>query len=86
MTLNRSQFCASSIMFLMVILKDAALQKEGQLNYINSLTIKISPDFTIDDIHAIRYYNYEVTKDCLCRIELDIIMTPLLEKRLKSVI
>jgi hypothetical protein len=27
-------------MFLMVILKVAALQKEGQLNYINSLTIK----------------------------------------------
>jgi hypothetical protein len=27
-------------MFLMVILKVAALQKEGQLNYINALTIK----------------------------------------------
>jgi hypothetical protein len=26
-------------MFLMVILKVAALQKEGQLNYINALTI-----------------------------------------------
>lgn len=25
--------------------------------------LKISPNFTIDDIHAIRYYNYEVTKD-----------------------
>jgi hypothetical protein len=27
-------------MFLMAILKVAALQKEGQLNYINALTIK----------------------------------------------
>jgi hypothetical protein len=25
--------------------------------------LKISPNFTIEDIHAIRYYNYEVTKD-----------------------
>ncbi|MDR2204480.1 MAG: hypothetical protein LBE76_09380, partial [Nitrososphaerota archaeon] len=39
-TLNCSQFCASSIMFLMVILKVAALQKEEQTKYINSLTIK----------------------------------------------
>jgi hypothetical protein len=29
-------------MFLMVILKVAALQKEGQLNYINALTTKSS--------------------------------------------
>ncbi|MDR2699891.1 MAG: hypothetical protein LBC12_03650, partial [Nitrososphaerota archaeon] len=36
--LNCSQFCVSSIMFLIAILKAAALQKEGQLNYINSLT------------------------------------------------
>jgi hypothetical protein len=27
-------------MFLIAILKTAALQKEGQLNYINALTIK----------------------------------------------
>ncbi|MDR2700326.1 MAG: hypothetical protein LBC12_05925 [Nitrososphaerota archaeon] len=38
--MNCSQFCVSSIMFLMVILKVAALQKEGQLNYINALTIQ----------------------------------------------
>ncbi|MDR2700748.1 MAG: hypothetical protein LBC12_08190 [Nitrososphaerota archaeon] len=38
--MNCSQFCVSSIMFLMVILKVAALQKEGQLNYINALTMK----------------------------------------------
>jgi len=25
--------------------------------------LKISANFTIDDIHAIRYYNYKVTKD-----------------------
>jgi hypothetical protein len=25
--------------------------------------LSISPNFTIDDIHAIRYYNYELTKD-----------------------
>ena len=25
--------------------------------------LKISPDFTIDDIHKIREYNYELTKD-----------------------
>ena len=24
----------------------------------------ISPNFTIDDIHKIREYNYEVTKNC----------------------
>ncbi|MDR2699990.1 MAG: hypothetical protein LBC12_04165, partial [Nitrososphaerota archaeon] len=36
--LNCSQFCVSDRMFLMVILKVAALQKEGQLNYINALT------------------------------------------------
>jgi hypothetical protein len=40
--LNCSQFCVSDRMFLMAILKVAALQKEGQLNYINALTkIKI---------------------------------------------
>ena len=25
--------------------------------------LEISPDFTIDDIHKIREYNYEMTKD-----------------------
>lgn len=25
--------------------------------------LKISPDFTIDDIHKVREYNYEMTKD-----------------------
>lgn len=25
--------------------------------------LKISPDFTIDDIHKVREYNYEKTKD-----------------------
>jgi hypothetical protein len=40
MALNCSQFCVSDRMFLMAILKVAALQKEGQLNYINALTIK----------------------------------------------
>jgi precorrin-2 methylase len=25
--------------------------------------LKISPDFTIDDIHKIREYNYEMTKN-----------------------
>ncbi|MDR2700514.1 MAG: hypothetical protein LBC12_06925 [Nitrososphaerota archaeon] len=38
--MNCSQFCVSSIMFLMAILKVAALQKEGQLNYINALTTR----------------------------------------------
>jgi hypothetical protein len=40
MALNCSQFCVSDRMFLMAILKVATLQKEGQLNYINALTIK----------------------------------------------
>lgn len=26
-------------------------------------TLVISPDFTIDDIHKIREYNYEITKN-----------------------
>ena len=38
MTLNRSQFYASSIIFLIAILKVATLQKEGQPNYIKPLT------------------------------------------------
>ncbi|MDR2699447.1 MAG: hypothetical protein LBC12_01275 [Nitrososphaerota archaeon] len=43
--MNHSQFWASDRMFLMVILKVAALQKEWQLNYINALTTRkiISP-------------------------------------------
>ena len=27
------------------------------------LKLNISPDFTIDDIHKIREYNYEITKN-----------------------
>ena len=27
--------------------------------------LEISPNFTIDDIHKIRKYNYEITKDML---------------------
>ncbi|MDR2700665.1 MAG: hypothetical protein LBC12_07735 [Nitrososphaerota archaeon] len=45
--MNCSQFCASNIMFLMAILKVAALQKEGQLNYINALTINYINALTI---------------------------------------
>src|SRR5215469_15406815 len=41
-TLNCSQFCVSSIMFLIAILTVAALQKKGSSNYIKSLTIKNS--------------------------------------------
>ncbi|MDR2699796.1 MAG: hypothetical protein LBC12_03150 [Nitrososphaerota archaeon] len=44
--MNCSQFCASNIMFLMAILKVAALQKEGQLNYIKSLTINYIKSLT----------------------------------------
>jgi hypothetical protein len=40
MALICSQFCVSDKMFLMAILKVAALQKEGQLNYIKSLTTR----------------------------------------------
>ena len=38
--LNCSQLCVSSIMFLMVIFKAAALLMKGSSNYINSLTKK----------------------------------------------
>ena len=39
-TLNCSQFCVSSIMFLIAIVTVAALLMKGNSNYINSLTIK----------------------------------------------
>ncbi|MDR2699973.1 MAG: hypothetical protein LBC12_04080 [Nitrososphaerota archaeon] len=45
--MNCSQFCVSNRMFLMAILKVAALQKEGQLNYIKPLTTKKKDNSTI---------------------------------------
>lgn len=39
-------------------------------------TLEISPDFTIEDIHKIREYNYEVTKNMTVEEKLFYYNTP----------
>jgi len=48
--------------------------------------LKISPNFTIDDIHAIRHYNYEVTKDLSIKDRIRYYNDPEFRKKLRNVI